>query len=715
MSSAATLSDAHLEHLTASAIDPAVAVAAGVRTAHVVADLPEALRWCKSAPGIVFPYRSPAGEIVEQYRPDKPVEITEGHSAKYLFPTNCAPGLNVHPDMVGRLTSAGRIVIVEGTKQHLAAVTAAADLDVAVVGIAGCYGWSSGGEPSPDLALVPWSGRDVVVIFDADLATNIDVHTAAVRLGDELELRGADAVKFVSLPGVDKSGLDDVLASRAGDGPTSVVFARLIDKAGKLPKKPAARKNKFFGAEGLMVEKLVDAIRAEHHLAVDPGERLLVYRDGVYVDGRHAVNAAIGDMLGDAYRPLHARAAVELLVSRLMESGRAIGATPASAMLNVANGLLNPFTGELVAHTHEHLSLVQFPVVWNPAATCPVFDGWLHEVTAGRGDDLLEATAQVLDQRGQRQRKAVFAHGPTRSGKSTFLRLVENIVGPDARSAVTLHDLVGNRFACADLFGKVLNTANELSAAHVDDLATFKAVTGDDPVRAERKYGQPFTFRNRAVFMFAANEIPTVSEVSGAYLARIRPYRFPNSYEGRENPDLEVQMLRELPGILVRLVEALRRFDTRGGYLDDDDSRGALDDFARHSDRVRLFLHETTTPDPDAWLERGDLFEAFERWAQQNRRQVLGRHRFYDHVATAGYREAKRQGNRGFAGLELRREAEWGAPDDPDPDDRGQKGQNIPTPASRARQEEGEETPLVKGGLAEAAPSAPSDPEEVEW
>jgi putative DNA primase/helicase len=713
---AATISTAHADYLTGSAIDLAVAVAGGVRTANALEELPAALRWCGSTPGIVFPYRSPAGAVVEQYRPDVPVDMGEGRSAKYVFPKDSTAGLNVHPDMADRLSSAGRIVVVEGTKQHLAAVTAAADLDVAVVGMAGCYGWSSGGEPSPDLALIPWSGREVVVVFDADLATNIDVYTAASRLADELDLRGAGSVKFVSLPGGGKSGLDDVLASRAGDGPTSVVFARLVDKAGKLPRKPSPKKNKFFGADGLMVEKLVDAIGAEHHLAVDPGERILVYRDGVYIDGRHAVNAAIGDMLGDAYRPLHARAAVELLVSRLHEAGRTIGDTPSTALVNLANGLLNPFTGDLAPHTHEHLSLVQFPVAWNPKAECTVFDGWLDEVTGGRGDDLLEASAQVLDLRGHRQRKAVFAHGPTRSGKSTYLRLMENIVGHDARSAVTLHDLTGNRFACADLFGKVLNTANELSSAHVDDLATFKSVTGDDPIRAERKYGQPFTFRNRALFMFAANEIPTVSEVSGAYLARIRPYRFPNSYEGRENPDLEARMLRELPGILVRLVEALRRFDTRGGYLDDDDSQGALDDFARHSDRVRLFLHETTTRATDAHVERGELFEAFERWAQQNRRQVLGRHRFYDHISTAGYRAVVRRGKRGFVGLELRHEHEWGAPDGPDDDEGVQKVQNIHTPASREAEEGEEKTPLVRGGLAGAAPSAPPlDLEVVEW
>jgi hypothetical protein len=105
-------------------------------------------------------------------------------------------------------------------------------------------------------------------------------------------------------------------------------------------------------------------------------------------------------MLGDAYRPLHARAAVELLVSRLVHEAGLLDRRvhPSSALVNVANGLLNPFTGELSHRTRPSISRwCSSRLTWNPKAVCPVFDAWLDEVTAGRGDDLLEATAQVLD------------------------------------------------------------------------------------------------------------------------------------------------------------------------------------------------------------------------------------------------------------------------------------------------------------------------------
>jgi hypothetical protein len=316
---------AHLELLDAAGITPEVARAAGVRSVTKVDELPEVHRWCRQVPRLVFPWRSPSGGVVEQYRPDTAVKVDDV-PRRYLWPKGAGLVLNVHPAHVDRLATARLLVLVEGTKQTLAAVPAAGS-DVAVIGIAGCYGWSSDGAPIADIALIQWERREVVAVFDADVATNPDVHEAAQRLAQELDLRGAERVRFAELPGGGKQGLDDVLASRRVNGSAAGPFAKLLEGAGRLPKKPV-RRGAFMGSDGLMVAKLVEAVRDRRHLAVDPGDRLLVYVDGVYVDGRHVVTATIGDLLGDAYRPLHNRAAIELLIARLVADGLVIGAHP---------------------------------------------------------------------------------------------------------------------------------------------------------------------------------------------------------------------------------------------------------------------------------------------------------------------------------------------------------------------------------------------------
>src|SRR5205823_232441 len=177
--------------------------------------------------------------------------------------------------------------------------------------------------------------------------------------------------------------------------------------------------------------------------------------------------------------------------------------------------------------------------------------------------------------------------GPTRSGKSTLARLLEALTGAENCAAQELADLSGNRFRAAELFGKMLNVASDIKAAHLNDVSVFKKATGADTISAERKFGHPFSFRFTGLFLWTMNSVPTTGDTSGAYLARVRPYRFDQSFLGREDPAVEQAMMGELPGILVRLVEGLRRFEQRGGYADDDAARIDATWFARQSDPVQ--------------------------------------------------------------------------------------------------------------------------------
>ncbi len=504
----------HLDLLEAAAIPPVVAAAAGVRSVTDRADLPAGLRW--DGPGLVFIYHPLDGSPVPQYRPDAPTADADGNVKKYVFRKGNVP-LNIVSSMKKRIGKASTVLIVEGTKQTLTAVAHAAE-DVLVVGMAGCWAWSADGMADPVLGQLGIDGANVVVALDADHATNPKVHDAGHRLADHLELLGAETVQFLKLPASANVGLDDYLATVPDPG---AVLARLIAKATKLGRKPkgGTGTNGLFDSEGIRVAAAIDKIRETWPLLVDQSGRIATYADGVYRADRNdaaAWDAIITGLLGDAYRSHHYRTLTEFAAGRLRADGLAADDDPHPGLVNVANGMLDPVTGTLVPHDPKYRSVAQMAVNWNPKATSPVFDAWLPTVVAlGLVDDLLESASLILETRPNRlQRRALFIHGPSRSGKSTFLRILERLVGQH-RSAVTMAELGHDTFAAADLMGALLNSAADLSAAHLEDLSLFKALTGDDPVRAQRKYGQPFTFRARCLFVFSANAIPTAGEVFG--------------------------------------------------------------------------------------------------------------------------------------------------------------------------------------------------------
>lgn len=232
------ISDAHRALLEQSAIPLDVAARIGVRSAELPADLPdEAHDLAMHTPGLLFPLRDREGLISWQIRPDRPqADPATGKPRKYILQAGVGSFLTVHPPMdalLANLDTVKAILVVEGTKQTIAAVSWAGD-DVLVLGVQGCWGWSSGGNPIPDFAGIV-EGRPVVVAFDADIATNAGVHAAAVRLSEHLKDVGASEVRWLktrSAASADSptEGLDDWLATRADK---AAALRDAIKRAGK--------------------------------------------------------------------------------------------------------------------------------------------------------------------------------------------------------------------------------------------------------------------------------------------------------------------------------------------------------------------------------------------------------------------------------------------------------------------------------------------------
>jgi len=291
------LSVAHADYLAAQAVDVELARSLGVRTLASPADTRELGEpWDSWAnfPAILFPWTGPDGRTEYQIRPDNPTEDRSGRPRKYVFRPGMVPVLWVVRDV----PTAKRIVIVEGTKQCLAAASYAPS-GVAVYGIAGCRMWQSDGIPIPDLGVV--DGRDVVIILDADAAGNAEVYHAGTGLAEALAIEGATSVRFGRLPASGKAGLDDVLAGRAPER-----------RAGYLSRIVEGAKAKPADARPKPKKKTQDAPRdSERKTIVCNRDRLDVINDLTAAmiekwDGRELFNhgGAISRLKGTAMVPI---------------------------------------------------------------------------------------------------------------------------------------------------------------------------------------------------------------------------------------------------------------------------------------------------------------------------------------------------------------------------------------------------------------------------
>ena len=119
------LTTEHRQFLVAAAIDSERMKA--VYSVYEPSDLPESLvyLWEDAEKGaLVFPGTTVTGEVLPQLRLDHPPTNKDGEKKGYRFPKDSTMVLSVPPgyrDLV--VNPEVPLVIVEGTKQHLAATT----------------------------------------------------------------------------------------------------------------------------------------------------------------------------------------------------------------------------------------------------------------------------------------------------------------------------------------------------------------------------------------------------------------------------------------------------------------------------------------------------------------------------------------------------------------------------------------------------------------
>lgn len=227
-------------------------------------------------PGDLFTARGLTAESY-QYRPNDPVAGTP----KYAMPAGVPVELSLLPSQRAKIGRVKTGVVQEGTLQH-AAVASWAPMDVIVVGMAGCYGYSRDGVVNPELYEILAGVERVVVSLDADVATNAKVWKAAKMLEKALRARLGPKVKidFLDLPAGAKAGADDYLASIPTKDRASTL-ANLIESAGKLPRKPRETRTATMVYEAAKSDfakcEIRDVARVDHDGKVQQGALLAAF------------------------------------------------------------------------------------------------------------------------------------------------------------------------------------------------------------------------------------------------------------------------------------------------------------------------------------------------------------------------------------------------------------------------------------------------------
>lgn len=167
----------------------------------------------------------------------------------------------------------------------------------------------------------------------------------------------------------------------------------------------------------------------------------------------------------------------------------------------------------------------------------PLFNKWLHDVF--EGEDIVtvqEMLGYALVPTTAAQ-EAFFLVGPGKVGKSVIGTLLSGIFGSAFCTAETKEITGSNRFMLATAENKLVVYDDDLGEAALSDTGIFKKlITADSPIKAERKYQNPYSYIPFCTVIACANfMLSSLYDDSDAFFRRLHPIKVKNPDPHRRN------------------------------------------------------------------------------------------------------------------------------------------------------------------------------------
>ncbi len=297
---------------------------------------------------------------------------------------------------------------------------------------------------------------------------------------------------------------------------------------------------------------------------------------------------------------------------------------PPSEIIACRNGLLHVPTREL--HDPTPAFFTRNAVGFEYAPSPPRPEQWLGFLGEVWPDDpeaittLQEVMGYLLTVDTSLQ-KIFLLIGPPRSGKGTIGRVIGKLVGSGNITSPTLNSLGGD-FGLQSLIGKQVAIISDMRIdARTQKAAVVEAllrISGEDHVSVNRKNRDFWEGQLSARFLIMSNELPRLSDDSGALTKRYVVLHMRETFYGREDPGLADRLTPELPGIFAWALDGLTRLRERGHFVEPASSAARKAQLHELASPVQSFVAECCDLGPDLVVEKNLLFSAWKDWCSEN-------------------------------------------------------------------------------------------------
>ena len=311
-----------------------------------------------------------------------------------------------------------------------------------------------------------------------------------------------------------------------------------------------------------------------------------------------------------------ARPKVEIAVSELDADGY---------ILNTPSGAVDLRSGEIKPNKPED-NCTRITSVAPDTTNQEIFTDFIRQVTCGD-----ESLAQYLQEVAGMcavgrvlQENLIIVYGEGGNGKSTLFNLLSRVLG-DYAGALSAETLTSN---CrknrspeyAELRGKRLVIAAELEEGMRLNTAVVKKLCSTDPIIAEKKFKDPFTFVPSHTVILYTNHLPKVGTTDRGTWDRIITVPFNAKFRNSQGEikNMTDYLFEKCAGaVLTWIISGAKRFINNGHVITLPDCvRESNNRYKADSDWFNEFLVDNCEVDKGFCEKSGDLYAQYRNFCE---------------------------------------------------------------------------------------------------
>ena len=341
-------------------------------------------------------------------------------------------------------------------------------------------------------------------------------------------------------------------------------------------------------------------------------------------------------------------------------------------LVNFKNGTYNIKAGKIQPHNPDDYTLDyrDYSLDTSDKKT-PITDEWFKQSFKDEAQFMMEFIGYCFTKTYEPFQLFVILRGSGSDGKSTFLRYLEEMIGEQNSSSLSLKDITGkdSRFATSQLYQKSLNYFADIGSDFVEQTEAVKALTGGDKIKAEFKGQDPFRFKNYAKLIFSANELPAFKDFTDGFKRRVCLIDYNFIEDFTDKFDME-EIYKEIPAFAYKCIKKFKkRLDNP---VIDKSCKKVLvkqlsitpkmiadrGEWLKESNNVAQFVDECCELSSDYHIGNVALRNAYKRFCEDNGYKSMGTTKLNKELANLGIESNKPirvngKASKGYKGIKL--------------------------------------------------------------